>query len=99
LGTKTGKGQSQHVQGEYNIKDSSIFLSGIHAGRSKYAHIVGNGTSDSARSNAHTLDWDGNAWYAGTVECTGIILTSPNGTKYQISVADDGTLSANAMPT
>lgn len=64
-----------------------------------FVHIVGNGTSNSARSNAHTLDWSGNAWYAGTVECAGIILTSPNGTKYQISVADDGTLSANAMPS
>ena len=31
------------------------------------AHIVGNGTSDTARSNAHTLDWDGNAWYSGDV--------------------------------
>jgi hypothetical protein len=31
-----------------------------------YAHIVGNGTN-SERSNAHTLDWDGNAWFAGDV--------------------------------
>jgi hypothetical protein len=30
------------------------------------AHIVGNGT-DSKRSNAHTLDWSGNAWYSGNV--------------------------------
>ena len=33
----------------------------------KYAHIVGNGTSTSACSNAHTLDWEGNAWYQGDV--------------------------------
>lgn len=33
----------------------------------KYAHIVGNGTSDNARSNAHTLDWDGNAWFQGNI--------------------------------
>ena len=32
-----------------------------------YAHIVGNGESDTTRSNAYTLDWDGNAWYAGDV--------------------------------
>ena len=32
-----------------------------------YTHIVGNGTSDTARSNAHTLDWEGNAWYSGDV--------------------------------
>lgn len=37
------------------------------AARGTYAHIVGNGTSDEARSNAHTLDWEGNAWYQGDV--------------------------------
>lgn len=47
----------QHVQGKYNIEDSS----------NTYAHIVGNGTTPSQRSNAHTLDWSGNAWYAGKV--------------------------------
>lgn len=47
----------QHVQGKYNIEDSS----------NTYAHIVGNGTKINARSNAHTLDWSGNAWYAGKV--------------------------------
>ena len=31
----------------------------------KYAHIVGNGTLETNRSNAHTVDWDGNGWYAG----------------------------------
>ena len=48
---------SQHVQGKYNIEDIE----------SKYAHIVGNGNSDRERSNAHTVDWGGNAWYAGDV--------------------------------
>lgn len=32
-----------------------------------YVHVVGNGSEDKARSNAYTLDWDGNAWYAGDV--------------------------------
>ena len=54
--------RSQHVQGEYNIIDS-----GGQTSRGTYAHIVGNGTSESARSNAHTIDWDGNAWFAGNV--------------------------------
>lgn len=35
--------------------------------KGQYIHIVGNGTADNARSNAHTLDWDGNAWYAGNI--------------------------------
>jgi hypothetical protein len=59
----TAQGKSQHVQGEYNILDTE----GTTATRGEYAHIVGNGTSDSNRSNAHTIDWDGNAWYQGNV--------------------------------
>lgn len=50
-------GPYSHVQGKYNLKDTN----------SKYAHIVGNGSEDNARSNAHTLDWEGNAWFAGEV--------------------------------
>ena len=50
-------GENQHAQGKYNVEDIE----------NKYAHIVGNGESDTARSNAHTLDWQGNAWYAGKV--------------------------------
>ena len=51
----------QHVQGKYNIEDTE----------NKYAHIVGNGTSDGARSNAHTLDWNGNGWYKGKLSQEG----------------------------
>lgn len=47
---------SQHVQGQYNIEDKSRV----------YAHIVGNGKVNK-RSNAHTIDWSGNAWYAGDI--------------------------------
>ena len=50
-------GANSHVQGKYNIGDTSNI----------YAHIIGNGTKEEKRSNAHTLDWDGNAWYAGDV--------------------------------
>lgn len=53
--------ESQHVQGKYNIEDTA----------NKYAHIVGNGTDNSTRSNAHTLDWNGNGWYAGDVYVKG----------------------------
>ena len=59
IGTKASR-MHQHVQGKYNIPDSSAYP-GI------YAHIVGNGTADDARSNAHTLDWSGNAEYQGDV--------------------------------
>lgn len=59
--------ESQHVQGRYNIKDTSR----------KYAHIVGNGSNSGGtitRSNAHTVDWDGNAWFAGNVSMDGNIV-------------------------
>ncbi len=48
-------GENQHVQGKYNIADTTN------------AHIVGNGSSNSNKSNAHTIDWHGNAWFAGDV--------------------------------
>lgn len=55
-GTKA-LGNNQHVQGIYNIEDDE----GI------YAHIIGNGSPET-KSNAHTLDWMGNAWFSGDVE-------------------------------
>lgn len=51
----------QHVQGKYNVIDTS----------SLYAHIVGNGTDDTSRSNAHTLDWNGLGWFAGGLKVGG----------------------------
>lgn len=41
---------NQHAIGRFNISDSA----------GTYAEIVGNGTADNARSNARTLDWNGN---------------------------------------
>ena len=51
----------QHVQGKFNIEDAA----------NTYAHIVGNGTSTSDRKNAHTLDWNGNAWFQGNISIDG----------------------------
>lgn len=49
--------QYQHAQGKFNVKDKN----------NNYAHIVGNGDDNNHRSNAHTLDWRGNGWFAGNV--------------------------------
>ena len=54
LGT-IANGDSQHVQGKYNISDDTSL------------DIIGNGTGADARSNAYTLDRNGNAWYSGEV--------------------------------
>ena len=44
-----------------NVKKTSFIQNSCKA------HIVGNGMSNTKRSNAHTLDWEGNAWYSGDV--------------------------------
>ena len=48
--------EGAHVTGTYNLIDNEH----------KYLHIVGNGSSD-IRSNAHTLDKNGNAWFSGNI--------------------------------
>ena len=58
------KSSYQHVQGICNVADSS----------NKYAHIVGNGRSASARSNAHTLDWNGVPWFKGRPQFGGTAM-------------------------
>ena len=55
--------RSQHVFGEYNIVDIEGDPSGEERGH--YLEIVGNGEDASHRSNARTLDWDGNEVLAG----------------------------------
>lgn len=59
-GSTKASSQYQHVQGKYNIEDT----------KNKYAHIVGNGKYGN-RSNAHTLDWEGNGWFAGKLSQEG----------------------------
>ena len=48
-------GEAQHAEGKWNVINSNM------------AHIVGNGTDFTNRSNAYTLDWNGNGTYAGKV--------------------------------
>lgn len=54
FGTIAG-GDHQHVSGSWNANDT------------RYLVIVGNGYNDNNRSNAHTLDRSGNAWFSGKV--------------------------------
>ena len=92
----TAQRRSQHVQGEYNILDTE----GSTYDRGKYAHIIGNGTSDTERSNAHTVDWSGNAWYQGTIEGTAMIVkssTSGSTKRFKITVDDSGTIKATQI--
>jgi hypothetical protein len=85
----TANCEYQHVQGKYNIVDNE----------NKYAHIVGNGSgkwnSDFgtySRSNAHTLDWEGNAWFAGKVSIgtNETTLATEEYVKNEIAKASEG---------
>lgn len=49
--------KSQHVQGKFNTPFYS----------SSMLHVVGNGYNNTSRSNAHTLDYEGNAFFAGAI--------------------------------
>ena len=109
-------GTYQHAQGSCNIEKDGNYL-----------HVVGNGVTQSdesgnmvaIRSNAHTLDRYGNAWFAGDVYVgsasgkdmdsvskklateeyvdASLILASPNGTRFKITVDDTGTLTATEV--
>lgn len=53
----------------YNVKGNFIkYWSKLER---EYAHVVGNGADMNTPSNAHTIDWDGNAWFAGGVKVGG----------------------------
>lgn len=58
----TAKNKSQHVFGEFNIEDPTTYSV---SSRGRYLEIAGNGTGSSAKSNARTLDWNGNEILAG----------------------------------
>lgn len=80
----------QHVQGKCNIEDTE----------NKYAHIVGNGDFNESSgimtySNAHTLDWSGNGWYAGNLYVGGTSQTDANKvlSTADIKFTSDGKLS------
>lgn len=84
LGT-IAAGKNQTAMGKYNIKDTTSLV------------IVGNGTKDSNRKNAYKLDANGNGLFAGSVECTKVILSSPNGSRFAISVDDNGNILATKI--
>lgn len=77
--TTIAQGNNQHVQGKYNISDTTS------------AHIVGNGTERNTRSNAHTLDWQGNAWFAGDVYTGSTSGTNKDNGSIKLPVVYSGT--------
>lgn len=88
--TTIATGNFQHVEGKYNMPSD------------QYLHIAGNGTSNLDQNNAYTLDWNGNGWFAGTVEGTAMIVkssTSGSSKRFKITVDDSGTITATEVTT
>ena len=56
--------RSQFAFGEYNTSDDSTAAA---TAKGNYIEIVGNGVSTSSRSNARTLDWNGNETLSGSI--------------------------------
>ena len=85
-GATIAASNNQHVEGKYNIEDSN----------NKFAHIIGNGTSNNARSNAFAVDWDGKIYTHNSN--TGFDIQSnyiefPNGQRlYNSTTAPTGTI-------
>ncbi len=82
------KYKSQHVFGEFNIADTAGVDKTV---RGTYVEIVGNGTTGGTgevnRSNARTLDWEGNEWLAGNLEfATGKTVKVPTPTENEDAV-------------
>lgn len=72
-------GENQHVQGKYNIADTTS------------AHIIGNGPAEDSKSNAHTIDWHGNAWFAGDVYTGSTSGTNKDDGSVKLPVVYSGT--------
>ena len=84
--TDTGKSvsmQNKNFDGTNRGNASTVTLG-------KYAEIIGNGDSDSARSNARALDWGGNEYLNGNVY-VGCNSDSSGGTRLPHAVQVNGT--------
>lgn len=60
--------KSQHVFGEYNVADTNVAAADQ---RGDFIEVIGNGTDNNNRSNARTLDWQGNEVLAGGLKING----------------------------
>lgn len=74
---------NQTAIGKCNVEDTA----------GKYALIVGNGTSDSNRSNALTVDWNGNVEASGSLSANGKSVSLSGHTHTKGQVGFDGYVS------
>lgn len=77
--------KSQLAFGKYNIADTTGADGTVEG---SYVEIVGNGTSSSARSNARTLDWNGNEELAGNIILKGGKIGDGKNANYKLLIPD-----------
>lgn len=76
---------SQYVFGAYNVADTN---GSTVNDKGKYIEIVGNGSADSSRSNARTLDWDGNEELVGNMIVKGGKIGDGKNATYKLALPD-----------
>ena len=81
---RNGRSEAGAAVGQYSLIDAHTLF------------VVGDGTSQTQRHNAFEVtDDEGAVMPLATID--ELVLKSPNGTKYKLTVADDGTLSTTAL--
>ena len=87
------QGMMQSVSGLFNIAQGSSVL----PSPTDYVHIVGNGLGNDNRSNCHTLDWLGNAWFAGDVYVGSMYGKNKDIGSKKLATTDDVANGTNAL--
>lgn len=83
------KDDGQMATGKFNLETDNM------------AMVVGNGTVDFAnnsatRSNCHTLDWNGNAWYSGDIYVGSTSGTNKDGGSKKVVVNGDNSITVGS---
>lgn len=93
----------QHVQGVANVVDSAgKYLHIVGNGQVEaagapweYDVVTGEQIAQVRRSNAHTLDWGGNAWFSGDLFVHGSSQTDTNAKRIPVTYSGTGTPKAS----
>jgi len=88
------KTQEHYLSDNTSADAGFIAYNNTGAGRTDAALLISNSGNESGETAV--INYDGSCTFAGDIACSvdnkGLILKSPNGTSYRITVADNGTL-------
>ena len=83
-------------QGTKAIGDAQTAIGRYNSTNTARAFIVGNGSSDTNRSNALALDWDGNMWITGNMSVSGSLTV---GSPVAINMGGTGQTAVETVST